>query len=145
MVWCEDNYYLIGVHEKYSNFSHYRVDRINQVNILDDNRKLAENMEDIDDFHVTEYIDSTFNVFTGIKEAVKLKFTNDLLNPIVDKFGLDAYIIPEDEEHSILVAEAIVSEGFNTIWRQNRFTRASRNKGANKGEDIELNKIYGGV
>ena len=112
LVWCEDNYYLIGVHEKYSNFSHYRVDRINQVNILDDKRKLADNMEDIDDFNVTEYIDSTFNVFTGVKEMVKLKFTNDLLNPIIDKFGLDAHIKPEDEGHSILVAEAIVSEGF---------------------------------
>lgn len=112
LVWCEDNYYLIGVHEKYSNFSHYRIDRINQVNILNDKRKLADNIMDIDDFNVTEYIDSTFNVFTGDKEMVKLRFTNDLLNPIVDKFGVGAHILPEDEGHSILVAEATVSEGF---------------------------------
>lgn len=147
LVWCEDNYYLIGVHEKYSNFSHYRIDRINQVNILDEKRKLADNIMDINDFNVTEYIDSTFNVFTGTKEIVKLRFTNDLLNPIIDKFGVDAYIQSEDGVHSILIADVIVSEGF-TSWiiqfgGRIELLEPVETRELIKEKILELNRVYG--
>jgi predicted DNA-binding transcriptional regulator YafY len=112
LTWYEDNYYLIGVHEKYSNISHYRVDRISEVSIVDGKRKLADCLMDINDFNVKEYIDSTFNVFTGKKKKIKLKFTNDLMNAIIDKFGTNVYITPYGEEHCILVDDVIVSEGF---------------------------------
>lgn len=147
LVWRDDNYYLIGVHDKYSNISHYRVDRINQVKILDENRKLAQHMESIEDFNVTKYMDSTFNVFTGEEERVMIRFTNDLLNAIIDKFGVDVTMFPKDDGHSIIIADVLVSEGFISWILQFggkvQLLEPAELRDEVKERILELNKAYG--
>lgn len=147
LVWRDDNYYLIGVHDKYTNISHYRVDRISQVNILNINRKLAKGLESIDEFNVTKYMDTTFNVFTGEKERVMIRFTNELLNPMIDKFGVGVNMFPQDEEHSIIVADVLVSEGFISWILQFggkvQLLEPVELRDEIKERILELNKAYG--
>ena len=51
-----------------------------------------------DNFNVAEYMNSTFSMFSGESTDVKLRFTNDLINPVLDRFGKDITIIPDGDE-----------------------------------------------
>ncbi|MDE7280607.1 MAG: WYL domain-containing protein [Ruminiclostridium sp.] len=53
------------------------------------------------DFNLTEYLSSTFSMFSGKSEPVKLKFHSSLANAVIDRFGKDVtfYPYPEDNEH----------------------------------------------
>lgn len=108
----EDNYYLIGVHEKYDNISHYRVDRIENVEILDEKRKILEEYACGSEFNVADYINKTFNMFTGDEKSVKIRFKNHLINPVIDKFGTDVILRTDGDEHFVVIPEIIISQGF---------------------------------
>lgn len=110
--WHEDNYYLIGVHEKYDNISHYRVDRIEGVEILDEKRKVIKEYSNEAEFNMADYINKTFNMFTGDKKKVKIRFKNNLINPVIDKFGKDVFLTIDGDEYFIIHSEIIISQGF---------------------------------
>lgn len=110
--WHEDNYYLIGIHEKYDNISHYRVDRIKDVEILDERRKILKEYENGKEFNVADYINKTFNMFTGEKKIVKIRFENHLINPVIDKFGTDVFLRKDGDENFLVCTEILISKGF---------------------------------
>ena len=64
------------------------------VEILDESIK-----EKPKDFNVAEYMNSSFSMFSGEKQSVILRFQNKLVNPVIDRFGKDAPIIPDGKEH----------------------------------------------
>lgn len=112
IAYHEDKYYLIGIHEKYENISHYRVDKIDNVNILNEKRKSLDNYTALGDFDVADYINTTFNMFAGDKKVVKIRFQNELINPVIDKFGTKVFLIPDGEDHFIINSEITISQGF---------------------------------
>lgn len=112
LSWHDDNYYLIGNYNKYDNLSHYRVDRMCNMNIMDETRKnFSELGLDKNYFNVADYSKKIYNMFSGTSELVEIKFCSHLINPVLDKFGVDIPIILEDEEHFKIYTEAFVSEG----------------------------------
>lgn len=94
LSWTDERYYLIAYYEKYTSISNFRVDRMESVKILE---------EDIvpkpADFSIAEYMNSSFSMFSGESREVKLRFSNDLINPVLDRFGKDITIVPDGDEN----------------------------------------------
>ena len=44
-------------------------------------------------------MNSSFSMFSGESEEVKLRFSNSLINPVIDRFGKDITLIADGEEH----------------------------------------------
>lgn len=94
LTWNEEKYYLIAHYEKYGRMSHFRVDRMENVQILDEPvHKMPR------DFKLSEYMGSTFSMFSGEIETVRLRFKNSLLNAVLDRFGRQITLVPDGDKH----------------------------------------------
>ena len=94
LTWNEEKYYLIAHYEKYGGITHFRVDRMENVRILDEP---AHKMPR--DFKLSEYMGSTFSMFSGEEETVRLRFKNTLINAVIDRFGRQITLVPDGDEH----------------------------------------------
>lgn len=52
-----------------------------------------------ENFSVAEYMNSSFSMFSGESQDIKLRFNNKLINPVIDRFGIDIAVIPDGDEH----------------------------------------------
>jgi len=104
LAWANDFYYLIAYYFEADEIRHYRVDRLRNV------EPLSETFP-YEPFDVSKYVQSTFHMFTGDEEWIKVSFKNHLINVIIDKFGKDVNIQRDGEDHFILTTKARVSNG----------------------------------
>jgi predicted DNA-binding transcriptional regulator YafY len=110
LSWDDENYYLITFSEKYNDFTHYRVDRMSNIEIVDQPRAM---LPDNEQFNIAEYSKKVFNMFGGEEETVKLKFDNSLVNAVIDRFGKDVTLNKVDENSfSVRINVAISSTFF---------------------------------
>lgn len=94
LTWNEERYYLIAHYEKYNDISHFRVDKMENVRILDTpSNKMPSG------FKLSEYLKSTFSMFSGNVETVTLRFDNALINAVIDRFGKQITLYPDGETH----------------------------------------------
>lgn len=94
LSWDDERYYLIAYYEKYQKITNFRIDRMEAVNVLEE---LSEPKPD--GFNVAEYMNSSFSMFSGESEEVKLRFNNSLINSVIDRFGKDIPVLPDDDDH----------------------------------------------
>ena len=94
LSWDDERYYLIAYYEKYQKITNFRTDRMEDVKIIEE---LSEPKPD--GFNVAEYINSSFSMFSGESEEVKLRFNNSLINTVIDRFGKDIPVIPDGDDH----------------------------------------------
>lgn len=94
LTWSEEKYYLIAYYEKYGGITHFRVDKMENVQILDE---AAHKMPR--DLKLSEYMSSTFSMFSGKEAEVKLRFDNKLINVVIDRFGKQITLIPDGDGH----------------------------------------------
>lgn len=110
LSWDDENYYLITFSEKYNDFIHYRVDRMTNIEIIDQPRAI---LPDNEQFNIVDYSKKVFNMFGGEEETVKLKFDNSLVNAVIDRFGKDVMLDKVDENSfSVRINVAISSTFF---------------------------------
>ena len=88
------HYYLIAYYERYNDSSHFRVDRITDIELSKNNRYLPE---DLKNFNVADYSKKIFNMFSGENETVQMQFDNSLINVVIDRFGKDVFISKKNE------------------------------------------------
>lgn len=96
LTWDDENYYLITYKPKYGNFTHYRVDKMEQVEVSDEPRSLPEKT-----FDLSAYTKTTFQMFGGEETTVEIQFENELVGVVFDRFGTDIPIIKKDENHFV--------------------------------------------
>lgn len=95
LTWDDERYYLVAFYPKRpDNYTNFRIDRMEEIEILDD--KVAKVPKD---FSLSEYMNSTFSMFSGEIRDVKLRFSNFLINAVLDRFGKSVIIIPDGDEH----------------------------------------------
>lgn len=88
LVWNDENYYVVMYSEKHQDFTHYRVDRMANITILEDC------IVDIPQEDMTMRQNRIFSMFTGKTEHVHLRFDANLINVVLDRYGLDLEIKP---------------------------------------------------
>lgn len=107
LTWDDENYYLITYKEKYDDYAHYRVDKMESIEITEDKRVLSD-----EPFDLSAYSKTTFAMFGGEETEVSIKFENELVGVVFDRFGTDVRIIKADEEHFICTVKVAVSPHF---------------------------------
>ncbi len=107
LSWDDENYYLIVYKKKYGNFTHYRVDKMDNIELCDEKRDLPEQ-----DFDLSEYTKSVFSMFGGKAVNVSVKFENSLAGVVFDRFGTDVSTMRVDENHFVCNLNVAVSPVF---------------------------------
>lgn len=112
LIWNDDKYYLVGNYDKYDTLSHYRLDRMGSIEVLDEPaRPVKEVSEYKNNFDAGDYVSKTFQMYSGSDEIIELICDNSLLEKMIDKFGDKAAYNNYGEDRFYLRAEGYVSEG----------------------------------
>ena len=109
MMWDDENYYLVAFDAQTGIIKHYRVDKMMDIEILDEKR---EGKEKFAEFDAARYGKSLFGMFGGEIIRVTLEGRNALVGVVIDRFGKDITIIPKDEDHFMAVVEVAASPHF---------------------------------
>lgn len=112
LIWSDDHYYLVCNNEKYDNLMHLRIDKIKKLDLLDErSRHFSEVSDYKTSFDSADYASKLFNMFSGEPKPIELICNNDVLDPILDRFGENVRIQKVDDEHFLIRTNAVVSQG----------------------------------
>lgn len=101
-LWSDDFYYLIGFSEKYNKVVTFRVDRIVELELMDEN-SIPEPI----DFDMAEYANTCIEMFDGELLDVEFLCHNEIMKNVIDKFGDDIKTeIVSDEQFKATVSVA---------------------------------------
>ncbi len=93
MVWNNDNYYLLCIKENYDNISTYRIDKMDNIEILESECQPNQTYEN---FNTEEYRKQVFSMFRGELQTVSINFAKEMLSDMFDKFGNDLKVVTID-------------------------------------------------
>ncbi len=100
-----DRYYMIAFDSNAGIIKHYRVDKMENVKILEEARDGKGNFRDFD---LAKYANATITMFGGDIETVTLECPDEFAGAIIDKFGKKCRFIPkENGEYSVRVNAAL--------------------------------------
>lgn len=109
LTWDDENYYLIAYEELSGFIKHYRVDKMQHLEELSEERC---GLEPFEQFDLAAFTKRTFGMYGGSEELVTLQCHNELAGVILDRFGRDTMMIPSDEEHFHVNVPVTVSRQF---------------------------------
>ena len=109
LVFDNENYYLIAYNESEESIRHYRVDRMQKVAIVDQNRI---DSSVYGEFDISKYENKTFGMFGGNETLVTLECKNSAAGAIVDRFGIEPTFIKHDNGTFDVTVRVFVSEQF---------------------------------
>ena len=103
IVYNKQEFYLIGIKEGQNRFYNYRLDRIKNIQILDNKITIKKKKSEIQDF-----AESSIEMFGGKKEEIEAICHIWLLDTIFDTFGRNVTIekIPNDDKSFKLIVDA---------------------------------------
>ncbi len=109
LSWADDHYYLIAYHERYGTLSHFRVDRMADLEIT---KHKKPNRPEYNQFNIVKYSKTMFQMFGGSPERVELEFHASLINAVIDRFGREVEITTHDEQSFRIKVEVARSPTF---------------------------------
>ena len=109
LMWDDEMYYLVVYDAKHDKVTHYRVDKMKQIEVLDEPR---EGKAAFEGFNLANYTKSLFGMYSGEETKVTLEAENYMVGVLIDRFGKDIIIIPVDEDHFQTVVTVAVSTHF---------------------------------
>lgn len=103
----DENYYLVAYHPRYQGLSHFRVDKMGKIQILEEPRKELDGALD-----AAEYAKHTFGMFQGEKRRVEVEFSNALIGVVIDRFSKKVFLQPSGEGKFLAHLDVAVSPAF---------------------------------
>ncbi|MCF3944945.1 WYL domain-containing protein [Oceanobacillus sp. HCA-5259] len=102
LVAANGRYYLICNNDRYDNISHYRLDRITNIEKLKGKHKPMEEVKGLEQGlnlpkHMTEHI----YMFTGESVSVRLRFNKYFINKFIDWFGTENITFSDQTEDEV--------------------------------------------
>ena len=99
LILKEDHYYLVTSHDKYDNLTNYRVDRMKNVQLLNEKARPLNEISGYEDgkFNAAMYSKKNFKMFAGDDCEVVLRINKNLLNLVIDELGEDVKLYKIDE------------------------------------------------
>lgn len=96
LTWDDENYYLIGFDSPAGTIKHFRVDKMQKIQLTDKKRDGETHFKNFD---LGAYSKKTFGMYGGTEETVTLRCKNHLAGVMLDRFGQDVIFRIVDEEH----------------------------------------------
>lgn len=109
LTWDDENYYLIAFDEKAEKIKHYRVDKMQNVTVTELAR---EGRQVFDEMDMPEYDKKTFGMFAGEEKTIRLRCHTSMIGVMVDTFGRDVAIRPDEEDYVMVRMDVAVSPQF---------------------------------
>lgn len=111
LVWDRDHYYLVAWNDHRECYSNYRVDRMESVRITEEPAKPLEH-----DFDLASYVTTHISMFSGEETEVKLYCDKSIVNAVLDKFGMNVRIIPDNDGEHFTVFLNVVTKAPFYAW-----------------------------
>ena len=107
----DGNYYLLAFDDWSKQMRTYRIDRMKEVELINEPREGQEVFANID---METYTKRVFSMFGGEKQHVGIRFINPLLDAAIDRFGTGRGVFyrPEGERHFVVTTEVEISDQF---------------------------------
>ena len=105
LVYDDEKYYLVGWDEKAEQVKHFRVDKVEGLAILEEQKKPME-------FDVPSFARKTFGMFGGKDVWVGMRGREALVGTFIDQFGKDVFLRPDGEGYFRCTALVTVSPTF---------------------------------
>lgn len=103
MVACNGFYYMIANYDKYDDISHYRIDKMGEVKILEDKAKKKKDVKGIENgFNLPEHMAEHIYMYSGENVHAVIKADRYIFDELVDWFGKDFRIISENEDEIVI-------------------------------------------
>lgn len=104
MVLKDDYYYIILNMDKYDSISNYRIDKMKNVIVLDEDQKSRNNIKEIrertfDDKDIGNYARKSIKMFLGKEQLVELEVNAVILSFIISELGEDSISVNKIEEN----------------------------------------------
>lgn len=97
-------YYLIANYDKYNNVSHYRLDKMTDVDILEEKVKdKSEIVEFTKGYNLPKHMAEHIYMFSGESVRVELQVPEFMIDELVDWFGKDFKIVKAGSEHKMKI------------------------------------------
>ena len=109
LMWDDEMYYLVVYDAKHDKVTHYRVDKMKEITVLDEARQGKEAFKRFD---LAKYTKSLFGMYVGEETKVTIEARNYMAGVMIDRFGKDIIIIPVDDENFRTVVTVAVSSHF---------------------------------
>ena len=109
MTWDDENYYLVAYDAEAGIIKHYRVDKMEKISTLDEERDGQEVYQALD---MAVYTRKTFGMFTGEEIKVQMRFENHLVGAVLDRLGSEVFIVPDGPAHFTVRTDVVVSPQF---------------------------------
>lgn len=97
LCWDDENYYLIAFDERSEQIRHYRVDKMENIELTDSKRMGTQQFGEI---NLAQYSRSTFGMFAGESVMVTLSVDNSFAGIIADRFGKNVFITADEENEN---------------------------------------------
>lgn len=113
LMFSDGNFYLLAYNakSKRNKVLTYRVDRMRNVKRIKGSER--EGWEEVKQIDLETYTQTHFNMFAGDSELVTIRFTNDLLDSIIDRFGTkNARYVSYDKNHFTVTTRIHLSNPF---------------------------------
>ena len=109
LVFNEDNYYLSCYSSRHDSTSHYRVDRMDAVELIAET--CSEKAAALRD-QVVQYTEQAFKMFGGQAEDLVLEFSRGLMGAVYDRFGEGTPMMAAGENRCIATVKVRISPVF---------------------------------
>ena len=109
LIWDDENYYLVAKDVEAGIMKHYRVDKMREIQVLEEARDNSDNSARFD---IAQYVKKHFFMYSGEETNVKIRFNNELIGAIIDRFGKDIMVIKGNDGTSHARVNVVVSDLF---------------------------------
>lgn len=109
LTWDDENYYMVAYDGESGVIKHYRVDKMRKIELVETPRDGKERFKQFD---MALYSKKVFGMFTGEEQNVKIRFENRLIGVVIDRFGKDVMIVPNDNDTFTVNIRVSVSNMF---------------------------------
>lgn len=109
LTWDDENYYLVAYETETDMVKHYRVDKMMYIETVHEKR---DGKKRFAEFDMAVYSKKFFSMFNGEEETVTLRCDKSLSGVIIDRFGGDIKLFPDDGDHFKVNINVAVSPMF---------------------------------
>ncbi len=109
LMWDDENYYMLAWDAASASLRHYRVDKMLSISPVDRRREGKDAFAGVD---MSGYSKKIFGMFAGQTRTLTLRFRNHLAGAVIDRFGSDVILVPENADSFSVTVELAVSPQF---------------------------------
>ncbi|MDO4748124.1 MAG: WYL domain-containing protein [Eubacteriales bacterium] len=110
MSWDDENYYLIAYDKEADKIKHYRIDKMESVEVLEKEKRDGKDL--FSKFDMAMYSKQVFGMYGGKLTDIKIRFDNSLIGVVVDRFSKNVFVSLNDDNTFELSTKVMLSPTF---------------------------------